>query len=416
MDMRVLPKYEGGRVRAIPSKSQAHRALICAALADRPTEILVDSLSQDIERTIGGLRSLGAKIEGERRLRVSPVHQGTGDGRVDCGESGSTLRFLLPVAAALGKPAAFWGVGRLPGRPLGDLIAQMEAQGVHFTRHTLPFHISGRLSGGPFFLPGDVSSQYVSGLLLALPVVGGGSVSLQPPLESRAYVDMTVAVQRAFGVCVMADVDTYTVPPDAAYRSPGSFRVEGDWSNAALWLCAGAVAGETTVTGLDAQSLQGDRAVADLLERFGARVHATDHEVTAAPGNLRGIAFDASDIPDLVPALSVVAAVASGTTRISGVRRLRLKECDRLMAVLRLLGALGCRARMDGETLLIEGTQDLHAAEADSFGDHRMAMAAVLAALAAKREVLVANAGVVDKSYPGFFADLKGLGGAYHVQ
>ncbi len=416
MDIRVLPRYAGGSIGAVPSKSQAHRALICAALADRPTEILAGGTSRDIETTVGALRALGARVEGRDALTVSPIRADGALRRVDCGESGSTLRFLLPVAAALGLRAQFTGSGRLPDRPLKDLLEQMGSHGVSFSSDRLPLQIGGRLSGGDFVLPGDVSSQYVSGLLLALPAAGGGNVRLSTPLGSRAYADMTVAMLRSFGVAAERTESAYRVPPGAGCRSPGRLTVEGDWSNAAVWLCAGALAGETTVTGLDPASPQGDRTVAGLLQRFGVQVRVHGRGVTAAPGALEGIAFDASLVPDLVPPLSVVAAKAKGLTRIGGVARLRLKECDRLEAVIRLVRAMGCRAESDGATLTITGGDPSGGFRAETFGDHRMVMSAALAALAARAEVRVADAGAVDKSYPDFFGDLARLGGEIHVE
>lgn len=413
MELTVLPGPLQGTVAAVPSKSAAHRLLILAAMADRPTGIaLRGDLGDDLERTISCLQAMGAGVErsGES-VRVTPPAAALPSPRLHCGESGSTLRFLLPVAAALCGGGHFSGSGRLPERPLGELLAALERGGITFSGERLPFTMSGRLRAGEYRLPGDVSSQYVSGLLLALPALPGESaIRLSGRLESSAYVEMTREALRSFSLVAHPTATGFTVPGAQRCLSPGEVRVEGDWSNAAFFLAAGALGGPVTVTGLEPASRQGDRAVAPLLERFGARVRVTGRGITVSRGELRGVDLDLRQIPDLLPALAVVAAAASGTTRFSGGARLRFKESDRIASTAAMIGALGGRAAALPDGLVVHGGA-LGGGTVDSFGDHRIAMAAAVAAAGAAGAVTVVRAGAVSKSYPAFFADHQRLGG-----
>lgn len=405
-------------MRAIPSKSAAHRLLICAALSDRPCRIVCPETSDDIEATARCLTALGAGVEyRDGVFHVTPVSRPVNGRRLlDCGESGSTLRFALPLAAALGAEADFILKGRLPRRPLSPLYEELIGHGCALSpQGQSPLRLSGRLKPGVFRLPGNVSSQFVSGLLMALSVLEGKSVvSVTGPFESRPYVDMTLRALEVFGAPVDENRQTFYVNGRGRLKAPDEISVEGDWSNAAFWLCAGALLPEgksIRVQGLDPRSAQGDRAVLDFLRRFGAVVIENETGVTVSRGQLRGIAIDAHDTPDLVPILAVVAAGAEGTTTVTRAGRLRDKESDRLRAVTETLRALGTEIRETADGLVIQGKPALAGGRVSSFGDHRIAMAAAVSSLLCAGPVTIEGAEAVKKSYPGFFRDFNALGG-----
>ncbi len=436
-DAMVEPGGVGGAIAAIASKSAAHRILILAALADAETQVACSTTSRDIEATAACLEALGAGVERcDGGFLVRPVPR-EADGSLalaargtllDCGESGSTLRFMLPVACALGAEATLTGSGRLPERPLSPLRELLEAHGNTLSpAGAWPVQTGGRMEGGDFELRGDVSSQFVTGLLLAASACGQAvRVEVRPPVESRPYIDLTLACLARFGlrpqVRDRADGGLAIALPEGARAvTPGRLAVEGDWSNAAFWLCAGAIGpSPVTVTGLDTASTQGDRAVVDILRRFGAQVEVNDAagEVCARPGRLQGITIDAGDIPDLCVPLSMVAACAQGTTHIVNAARLRAKESDRLASVAQTLRALGAEVQEGPDSLTVEGRGAgsgadpcLAACTVDSFNDHRIAMAAAIAATRAEGPVTITGARAVTKSYPRFFEDYRRLGG-----
>ena len=410
MERTIFPHKLGGRIAAIPSKSQAHRLLICAALADEPTALTCPEGSQDIEATARCLTAFGAAIRRTETGYAVQSAQAPERAEADCGESGSTLRFLLPVAAALGIDTTFCLHGRLAARPLSPLWEELEAHGCALSRPTSDtVRCTGRLTGGVFRLAGNISSQFISGLLLALPMTGTDSeLVLTTPLESAGYVDMTLDALRRFGVRVECTQNGWRIPAGARYASCGAAEVEGDWSNAAFWLTAGAISSPVTVTGLAPDSRQGDRAAAAILARFGAEVSTEGDAVTVCPGRLRGIELNARDIPDLVPPLALAAACAEGTTRILGAERLRIKESDRLRSVAAALNALGGDVRVLPDGLEIHGGT-LTGGTADAQNDHRIAMLAAVAASVCAEPVRVCGAEAVNKSYPGFWKDFTQL-------
>lgn len=401
MNVIVTPGPLAGQVRVPASKSAAHRLLICAALADGPTRIALSATNRDIEATAACLRVLGADIERQGGLiNVSPIARIPESAVLDCGESGSTLRFLLPVAAALGVKATFTGHGRLPRRPNAPLVDALRAHGARIDNDLLPMAVSGPLTGGRWTLPGDVSSQYVTGLLFALPLLDGDSeIKLTTPLASAAYVDMTLQALRQFGIAVEPTEFGWRVPGSQRYRTPGEAVVEGDWSAAAFWLAANAMGAHIDVQGTSPDSVQGDRAVADLLGRT---------------------AIDATHVPDLVPALAVAAARLPQRTVITGAARLRLKESDRLQTVADLLSALGHGVTVTEDGLIVDGGEptpcEAPVRAVDGANDHRIVMAAAVAAAFADKPVRITDAGAVEKSYPDFFRDFTSLGGKAHVE
>ena len=402
-----------GRIAAIPAKAAAHRALIAAALSGATVDVRIGSmeLSQDISATMRCLEQLGAKIDatGDGVFRVSPAPLPSRP-VLDCGESGSTLRFLLPVAAALGANAHLTGCGRLPERPLADLIETLRNHGITFTGTRIPFDICGKLAGGRFELPGNVSSQYVSGLLFALYAADmPGETALTTKLESSRYVDMTVAVLRKFGARIEKTGDSFTYLGRSG-KVPETLAVEGDWSNAAAFLVCGALNGEVTVTGLDAGSLQPDRGVIDILRRFGAKVSVEGDAVTAAPGVPRPATVDVSETPDLLPVLAVLAAGAPGKSRFVNAARLRLKESDRLRSTAELLKAIGVGVAESPDALEITGGGPVRGTSVESFNDHRLVMAATAAAALGALPLTIVNAEAIRKSQPDFFAVCAELG------
>lgn len=401
-------------VEAPTSKSAAHRVLMAAAFADRPSRIRVSGAGKDIEATVRCLAALGAGItehpaeDGNTRLEVTPLRKVKKSALLDCGESGSTLRFLVPVAAALGADATFIRRGRLPERPMEPLTTLLRENGVLCTDNPDgSLTVCGRLRAGDYSIAANVSSQFITGLLFALSLTEGTStLTLTGEIESAPYIDMTVHALAAFGAAPVRtdDCRRYTLG-GKPLRSPGDLYPEGDFSGAAFPLAAGAVGGHpVTVTGLDLCSTQGDMAILDLLEKFGAKVirDKKSGSVTVSPAPLHGIEIDAKQIPDLVPILAVIAATASGKTMITGAARLRLKESDRIATTAAMLRALGGHVTETEDGLIVEGTS-LTTGTVEGANDHRIVMSGAIASLAAKGPVTLTDAEAVAKSYPRFF-------------
>lgn len=394
-------------ITMIPSKSDAHRAIICSGLSDNPCTIEVAETSKDIEATRTCMQEIRKAMQDSSYTA-----------ELKCGESGSTLRFLIPVVAALGVKSRFWPEGRLPNRPLSPLYEELEAHGAVMSKvGSVPFEVAGKLSEGEYKLPGNVSSQYISGLIFALPLLGGDSrIVIEGKLESAGYVDMTLRTVRAFGIEVgvtRGEASTvFEVPGGQKYRND-AYSVEGDWSNAAFWIVAGIIGTEPIrIDNLDMDSAQGDKQIVELARKFGADVTYCDGSVTARPsvGKMHGITIDVGQIPDMVPALSLIASLAEGETRIVNAGRLRIKESDRLRTVTDVLNALGGSVTELEDSLIIEGVKGLRSAHVSSYNDHRIAMMAAIASIAADGMVAIDGADAVSKSYPGFYEDMNVLG------
>ena len=419
MIARVGPFQARGRLTAPVSKSAAHRLLILAALCGRECAVLFDGTNADIDATLGCLKALGAEYDlTGRGVFFRPRRTAPGLPLLDCGESGSTLRFLLPAAAALGG-ASFTGRGRLPDRPLDSLLSAMEAHGARFSGRRLPLTVRGPLTGGEFVLPGDISSQYLTGLMLAAPLTERDTViRLTTPLQSAAYVDMTLDALRVFGVRAEKENGGFRIPGGQRLCPPREpISVEGDWSGAAFPLCLGALGGDVTVDGLNPHSLQGDRRIADLLEEAGAEVLRDGNavRVRAPESALRALDTDVSAIPDLVPVLAAVLMHAEGVSRLTNAGRLRLKESDRLETVRAMVAALGGRAAVREDDLIIDGSPLCPGGTAHGAGDHRIVMAAAVAAAACRGPCEVTDCEAVDKSYPAFPSHYQTLGGIWNV-
>ncbi len=415
MIQTIAPGRRAGQVHIPASKSQAHRLLICAALGTGETAIRCDDISRDISATIDCLNALGAFIrQSGPTLWVSPIRSVPARLRhLNCGESGSTLRFLLPVVGALGAEAVFHREGRLPERPLAPLDEQLTAHGMTLSEQGGELYCSGQLPRGAYTLPGNVSSQYISGLLMALPLIPGNStLAVTGPVESAAYITMTEDALAASHITYSKEMTTYHIPGAQRADLPGVMQVEGDYSNGTFFLCAGAMSEKgVMVHNLTPQSHQGDHGVLDILRQFGAQVEAGESGVFVKRGTLRPITIDAAPIPDLIPVLSVLACGAVGETTVINAGRLRIKESDRLQTTAALITALGGDVTETADGLIIRGTGALQGGTVDSFGDHRIAMSAAVAACLCRQPVTVTGAEAVNKSYPRFWDDFSALKG-----
>lgn len=387
-----------GSVVIPPSKSAAHRALLCSFLAGGGTvsPIIPSKDMQAMQQAISALEN--------------------DDKIVDCIESGNTLRFVIPVAAALGKSVTFVGSGRLPERPLETFLELLPKHNIKCTSNgRLPLSIEGKLTAGKYEIAGNISSQYVSGLLFALPILDGDSeIVLTTRLESKPYIDLTIKVMRDFGVEVQETESGYLVRGNQQYKTR-DYIVESDWSQAAFFLVGGAVGKSVALKGLDMNSVQGDKAIVDILKKFGADIEIKENEIISRKAELKGIKVDVSDIPDTVPALAVAAAYANGRTEIIGGERLRFKESDRIESVVSNLKRLGADVTETSDGMIINGGKKLKGAELLGYNDHRIVMAFSIAALFAGGETIITEANSINKTYPSFFEDYNRIGGQANV-
>lgn len=393
MDLIIYPAKLQGSINAIPSKSQAHRLLICAAFADKQTRLLCPQTNKDIEATASCLNALGATVQRiEDGYLVTPATSIPAQADLYCAESGSTLRFLLPVVGALGVNTLFHLEGRLPQRPLSPMWEEMERMGCSLSRPTFDtIRCSGKLQPGNYCIAGNVSSQYITGLLFAAALIDGKcSISITGKLESAPYIELTKQALFAFGIRIENNV----VHSCGKLYSPGILAVEGDWSNAAFFLAAKYLGHDIDVLGLMADSVQGDRAVRELL------VSLKDYAVV-----------NAADIPDLIPILAVYAACNRGAF-FTNIERLRLKESDRVATVAAMLENLGGKTEITDKTLRVYPAK-FHSCTIDAANDHRIAMAGAIAALQASGPVIIQGAQCVAKSYPTFWEEYSHLGGNY---
>ena len=425
-------RFSGGTISLPPSKSAAHRALISAALSGGRSLVFPVDHSKDMEATLNAVRALGCHVVFDRENQCVFFRAATGfaeNGEIDCLESGSTLRFFIPIAAAFGGTWRFCGSGRLPQRPMGVYEKLLPSHGVTFQPlsppDVLPLQIAGKLTPGLFELPGNISSQFITGLLFALPLLDKDSeIRLTTSLESRGYVDLTISVLQSFGIEVQQTEAGWNIPGGQQYQSR-SYMVERDWSQAAFFLSMAALAPngeEITLCGLAPDSKQGDRACVSIFEGFGLKSEWNGRELKLwnpnahKPfGGLHGQVVDVSQVPDMVPALAVCAALSEGETRIVGASRLRLKESDRLAAIEHAINRLGGHCTSDEDSLTIHGVPVLTGARVNGENDHRIVMALAAAALRCNGEIEVTDEQSIQKSYPGFFADFQQLGGEARV-
>ena len=403
MNITIQPRLLKGNITPPPSKSQAHRVVIAAALAGGVSTVENLARSQDIQATLGCMAALGACAETGKNDAVRVHGMNTCISRrgalprFDCGESGSTLRFLIPIALAVAGGGVFTGRGRLMERPQQPYFDLFEEKGISYAQEDGVLTVQGELKPGVYKLPGNVSSQFITGLLYALPLLKGDSeIRLTTALESEGYVDMTLEVLEQFGIRVTRQENGFFVPGGQSYQSR-DVRVESDWSQAAFWYAARALGSDVTIGGLNKNSAQGDRVIARQFEQL------------TAPGDVE---LDVSQCPDLVPALAAMAAVRQGTTQIMNAARLRIKESDRIVAFTQVLNAMGADVTEQADGLTIVGKQSLAGGvDVDSHNDHRIAMMAAIAATRCVQPVTVLDAQCVAKSYPNFWEDYESLGG-----
>lgn len=422
MDVSITPHDLFGTVEAIPSKSCAHRALICASFANGTTNITCPYISEDIQVTVECLKALGATIAKTKQgFRVVPVKEQNRPQSVqlNCKESGTTLRFMLPLLGALNIKAAISVEGRLFSRPLEPLISELSAHGMSFSWQNEKFlEVSGQLNGGLFKLPGDISSQFISGLLLSLPLLNHSStIQITGSIQSKDYLAITEQVIRDFGVTAPFDAESFIYTVESQhYGCPGVYSIEGDWSNAAPWLVSGALGQGVEVTGLSMQSVQGDRAILAALSLVGARVSRQQKGAASMMEHLRPFTISISEICDLAPMLAALAAFIPGTSKLTDIQRLRLKESDRVQSICDTLKAFGVTVQLseDQAALIITGGKQPISCVVDSCNDHRIVMMASILASYATGPVIITHAEAINKSYPLFFEHFKQLGGICH--
>lgn len=410
--MLINPSKLTGEISAIPSKSYAHRALICAGLAQGKSQIYFDKSSKDIEATISCLKNLGAgisKIDGG--LEVEGIKKIEGlIPQIDANESGSSLRFILPLASVFYDECKFTGKGRLPDRPIKDLLDLMKEHGVTFSKDKLPFTTTGNLNSGIYKIKGDVSSQYITGLLFASVLMDKPcKIILTSKLQSKSYVDISLDVMEKFGIKIKEKSYGYEIFPQEYKKT--SYEVEGDWSNGSFFLVAAALGGDITLKNINTHSKQGDMKILDILKDYGAELNIGKDFVRVRAKERRPIQVDLKDIPDMLPILSVLAAGANGTSRFYNGKRLRMKESDRLRTSAKMIENLGGKICEKEDELLVYGSASLKGGKISSYNDHRIAMAGTIASVISTNKIELTGEGAVDKSYPEFFKDFKSLGG-----
>lgn len=421
--LEIKPSGLSGEINVPPSKSMAHRALICAFLADGTSEIDNIELSDDIMSTCNAIITLGGNIEileGSVPDRKKLIVKGNGKvavkkRRINCGESGTTARFIIPVSRLAGDEVEIDGEGKLVSRPFDAFFPVFDKSniGYEITNGKLPLTLKGRLQPGNYLIRGDISSQFISGLLLALPLLDRNStVQITTGLQSEAYIEMTIAMQRLFGVNVHFDRNRncFYIPGNQKYI-PRKYFVEGDWSQSAFWLAAGVMSGPVAITGLSKNSLQGDRIIETIIKEMGGKVYWNDDKLIAEKSSLSGVSVDVSQCPDLAPILAVLGSACTGKTEILNGARLRIKESDRIKAIVAEMKKLGADIYESGDNIIINGNGRLSGGTAESWNDHRIVMSVAIAAVLCENNVVIEGFNAVNKSYPSFWEHYKSLGG-----
>ncbi|OON97122.1 MAG: 3-phosphoshikimate 1-carboxyvinyltransferase [Candidatus Epulonipiscioides saccharophilum] len=423
--IKIYPTQLNGEVVIPPSKSLAHRAIICASLSQGESIISNIDFSDDIVATIQAAKALGADIRQEKdtlyikgifRENFQRYRKGKkSDITIDCNESGSTLRFFVPISMIIGDDVRFTGRGNLGKRPLTPFYDIFNKQGIEYEYKVkeLDLRIRDKLKADEFRLPGDISSQFISGLLFSLPLLEEDStIVLTSPLESRGYIDLTLQTLEMFGIEITNDnYETFRIAGNQKYKAT-NYTVEGDFSQAAFFLIAGAIGNNIAVKNIDVASYQADKEVISLLERIGAKLTITDRTIVAKKDKLRAIKMNGSECPDIVPIMALILALCKGESEIANVARLRIKECDRLKAINSELSKLGAHIDESATKLAINGVEELYATKVlSSHKDHRIAMTIAIAATVSKNEIILEDPECVAKSYPSFWDDYKLLGG-----
>ncbi|MFI3174357.1 MAG: 3-phosphoshikimate 1-carboxyvinyltransferase [Bacillota bacterium] len=432
MQMKISGDRLTGTVHIPSSKSHVHRLLMAAAFATTPCDIAISSWSEDIEVTKNCLNALGSQITYDEKNsllhvipmdidHITPINKVETD--IFCRESGSTLRFLLPVIGALGVTCRVDGAGRLPERPIGILLDEMKAHGVEFSADTLPLTLQNQMSGGRFSLAGNVSSQFITGLLFALSLLKVDSeIVLTSPLESKTYVDMTIEVMELFGISVEVTETGYKIKGGQLYTAPQKIVAEGDWSSACFWVVGGCCVKNSNIllTGISENSVQGDKKIIELMRKMGGNITKEGDGLRCQyTDSMQGIDIDVSQIPDAVPILATAGALAKGTMHMHEAARVRIKESDRLLAMKEGLAALAVTVSDTEDTLTVTGStvasEATNVVELDGFADHRIVMSLAIATVGLGRESMISTAEAIGKSYPRFFEDFRALGGVADV-
>jgi 3-phosphoshikimate 1-carboxyvinyltransferase len=411
----ITPQFLSGTLSIPSSKSLSHRYVLAASLAEGKSEILNILESDDLDYTKQALINLGVKIE---KTSITGGHLSVKSHVIDCGESGSTLRFLIPVAMLLKDEITFVGRGKLETRPLSvyDDIFSKHYTFKHPKDKSLPLTVKGPLKANTYYLKGNVSSQFITGLLYALPLTRGQSkLILTTELESKGYVDLTIDCLKKFGIEIIQDKYGFFIPGNQKYQ-PRKLSVEADYSSAAFFIVAATLGGEITLKGLNKHSLQGDKKIVEIVNQMGGKVVFVNDDLVIQKAKTKGTTIDLKNIPDLGPILMLLASVSEGLTTFKNISRLRLKESDRLEAMMNNLQSLGVSMRLENEeTLIIMGRQTLTPTKpVSAYNDHRIAMTMAVASLKSDTPIVIDDMSVVKKSYPNFVRDFIHLGGKIH--
>ncbi|OON99975.1 MAG: 3-phosphoshikimate 1-carboxyvinyltransferase [Epulopiscium sp. Nele67-Bin004] len=415
--MKIHPTKLQGSVKIPPSKSMAHRAIICASLSAGESTITGIDYSEDIIATIEGMRALGATIvQDGSTLTICGKNMFADDKpkTVDCNESGSTLRFLVPISLVKQNNVTFLGKGNLGKRPLTPFYDIFDDQKIKYsyTKNVMDLHVEGQLGAATFELEGNISSQFISGLLFALPLLEQNStLIITTPMESKGYIDLTLQMLDQFGIDIQNnEYQSFFIKGKQTYKS-SNYQVEGDFSQAAFYLVAGAIGNDVTCTGLNTNSLQGDKVAIDFLRDMGSVIHINDDRVKIDSARLKGNTIDGAECPDIIPVMGVAASLAKGETEVINAIRLRIKECDRLMAISTELNKIGASIVENKEGMSVTGVQNFTGGYVSSHKDHRIAMSLAIATTCATSPIIIDYPECVNKSYPSFWEDYESLGG-----
>ena len=413
--IKIIPSSLQGKITVPPSKSLSHRAIIAAGLASDICNVENVVFSEDILATCNAMRDLGASVtQGKNNVTINgDSFSKKTKNNIDCSESGSTLRFMIPLSLLTGSEFTFTGKGRLTQRPLTPYYKIFKEQDIKYSSNDgLPLTVKGNLKAGEYKLPGNISSQFITGLLFALPLLKGDSkIIVTTELESKAYVDLTIDVLSKFSVHIEnLGYNEISIVGEQKYIAK-DYRVEGDFSQAAFWLVAGILGGDIQCDDMNIKSLQGDKVIVDIITKMGGNISIEESKIKVVKSKTHGVIIDASECPDLVPILAVLASLSKGTTKIINAGRLRIKECDRLNAMATELTKLGGDVVETDDGLIINGKENLKGGTVDSYNDHRIAMALSVASIRCSGPVIITDSDCIKKSYPEFYNDFVMLGG-----
>ncbi len=419
MEIKIIPTKLKGEIGIPPSKSYSHRAIIAAALAGGESNIENLNFSVDIQTTTDIMKNFGAKIEqGEDYLKIigNSGEMVSENNYIQCNESGSTIRFIIPLALTKDNgQLTIDGKGKLVERPLDTYYKIFEKQDIEYktTNGKLPLYIKGEIKPDTFETEGNISSQFITGLLYTLPLLDDDSkIIIKNNLESKGYIDLTLEILKLAGIEITNnDYKSFDIKGNQKY-SAFDYTVEGDYSQAAFWIVAGILGDEMNCKNIYKDSLQGDKEIIEIVQRMGAMLEISEKSVKVFPGKTKGTVIDISQCPDIGPILTVLAALSEGETRIINAERLRIKESDRITSIKTELNKLGAKIEEDGDSLIIQGVSEFEGGvSVDSWNDHRIAMALAIASTKCKYPILITGASAVRKSYPNFWNDFVAMGG-----